>query len=333
MLGYLRLILALAVAASHANLRIAGLNPGVVAVIGFYLISGYVMAGLIRRHYSPPGQAPAFYLDRALRLLPQYLCYLTLALAWHLYSRHDNAFLRHPPSAGDLLNNLLIVPLNYYMYNGSDHYTLIPPAWSLGAEIQFYLLAPFLLLWPQRIRIAAAASLGTYLAALAGHLHSDWYGYRLLPGVLLFFLLGAHLQQLHQQQRQRRAAALVALVALLAGAAMLTLQWHGSLRQPYKLETLLGLVLGIVLLHTLATRPRTRGDDLAGDISYGVFLNHFLILWTLYPQGLSAGQWPGFLALSLALAWLTQRCIERPLLTLQRRIRGAPQAAKLEKGI
>ena len=48
---------ALAVAASHVDYRIAGLNPGVSAVVGFYLISGYVMAGLLQRHYPTPAQA------------------------------------------------------------------------------------------------------------------------------------------------------------------------------------------------------------------------------------------------------------------------------------
>ena len=199
MLGTLRLILAVLVALSHANLRVAGLNPGVIAVIGFYLISGYVMAGLIRRHYAQPQGAPAFYLDRAIRLLPQYLFYIFLTLAWHLYSRADNYFLSRIPGPLDLLNNLLVVPLNYYMFNGSDRYTLIPPAWSLGAEVQFYLLAPFVLLWPKRLFVVGLLGLVFYGAALAGLINSDWFGYRLLPGVLLFFLLGAYLQQLHHQ--------------------------------------------------------------------------------------------------------------------------------------
>jgi peptidoglycan/LPS O-acetylase OafA/YrhL len=309
------------VAASHAGFRIGGLNPGVVAVIGFYLISGYVMASLIRRHYSLPGHAPAFYLDRAIRLLPQYLFYLSLTLAWQLYSRAENYHLSHPPTATDLLNNFLIVPLNYYMYNGSDHYALIPPAWSLGAEIQFYLLAPFLLVWPKRMLAAGIASLGVYLAALGGLINSDWFGYRLLPGVLLFFLLGALLQQSHQQQQYQRARVMAALVAALAALAIGLLQLNGSLRQPYNFETLLGLLIGIVLLHTLARGPRTRRDDLAGDLSYGVFLNHFLVIWTVYPQGISAAQLPGFLALCIALAWLSQRYIEQPLLALRRRLR------------
>ncbi len=327
MLGSLRLILALAVAASHTSLLVGGLNPGVVAVIGFYLISGYVMAGLIRRHYSQIAQAPAFYLDRAIRLLPQYLFYGGLTLAWHLYSQASTPFLRSNPSPGDLLNNLLIVPLNYYMYNGSDHYTLIPPAWSLGAEVQFYLLAPLLLIWPKRMLAAGLLSLGVYLAALGGLINSDWFGYRLLPGMLLFFLLGAWLQHQHQQRQHTRALAMTVGVAALAALALGLLYLNGTLRQPYNFETLLGLILGLLLLHSLATRPRTRWDALAGDISYGVFLNHFFIMWTLYPQGVGSAQLPGFLALSMALSWLSQRLVEQPLLKLRHRFRNSPEAA------
>ena len=51
-MGLLRLFLAYMVLLSHAGVRIATYNGGVVAVIGFYLISGYVMAGLLRRYYD-----------------------------------------------------------------------------------------------------------------------------------------------------------------------------------------------------------------------------------------------------------------------------------------
>lgn len=321
MLGLLRFTLALAVAASHANFRIAGFIPGVIAVIGFYLISGYVMAGLIRRHYNQPAKAPAFYLDRALRLLPQYFTYLGLVLAWHLYTNTENYYLSHAPTAGDIINNLLIVPLNYYMWNGSEHYTLIPPAWSLGAEIQFYLIAPFLLFLPKHLLIAGVLSLGVYLAALANLINSDWYGYRLLPGVLWIFLLGAFMEHLHEQKQHTQAAAVATLVVILATIALATLQHFGALKHPFNAETLLGLILGVSLLHTLATRPRTHWDDRAGDLSYGVFLNHYLLLWAIYPQGVSLQQLPVFLLTSIALAWLTQRHIEQPLLKWRKKIR------------
>lgn len=321
MLGTLRLVLALLVALSHAGVRVAGLTPGVLAVVGFYLISGYVMAGLIRRHYHHRGQVPAFYLDRVIRLAPQYFFYVGLTLAWYFFSQPvGNPYLSHSPSTLDILNNLLIVPLNFYMYTGSDEFTLIPPAWSLGAEVQFYLMAPFILIWPRRMLAAGLVSLGFYLAALGSLIHSDWFGFRLLPGTLLFFLLGAYLQQLHHRQQKTRAAALATAVALLAAVAIVVLQRLGLLPHTFHVETLLGLMLGVVLLCALAPLARTRWDNLAGDISYGVFLNHFLIMWTVFPGGVSTAQLPALLALSITLAWLTQRYMEQPLLKLRRRL-------------
>lgn len=333
MLGTIRLLLALAVAASHAKVLVAGLNPGVIAVVCFYLISGYVMAGLMQRHYSHASQAPAFYLDRAIRLLPQYLFYCGMTLAWHFFSSVATPFLIRSPGAVDLLNNLFIVPLNYYMFNASDQYTLVPPAWSLGAEIQFYLIAPVLLLQPKRLWGVGLLSICVYVAALFGLLNSEWFGYRLIPGVLFMFALGAGLQHFHQQVSSVAARHLTIAVVLAAAIALGLLQLNGLLHQPYSFETLLGLIIGMTLLHTLAQRRPatsaksanlakcTKWDTLAGDISYGVFLNHFFIIWTLYPNGVDASQIPIFLTICFALSLVSQRLVEQPLLKLRHRFR------------
>ena len=70
------------VVVSHAGVTFAGLNPGVIAVVVFYLISGYVMAALVRGHYLAPPLPLLFYADRAGRIFPQYLFYVVAALAW-----------------------------------------------------------------------------------------------------------------------------------------------------------------------------------------------------------------------------------------------------------
>lgn len=334
MLGTLRLILALAVAASHVDFRVAGLNPGVSAVIGFYLISGYVMSGLLQRHYPTPRAAGGFYIDRALRLMPQYLFYASLTLLWYGFARLPagnptlDYFLGAVPGIGDYVNNLLVVPLNYYMWNGSDRFTLLPPAWSLGTEIQFYLLAPLLLLatqpWHTRQRpfflTVFALALVVVALALAGVVNSDWFGYRLLPGVLVYFFLGALLHRCHraamgaEQGAEQRAIVLIFGAVMLALIAGLLADAHGSLHQPYNQEVLLGLVIVFPLLHLLARRGRQRWDELAGDISYGVFLNHFLVFWVFFPAGVSLAQLPLFLGICVALAWVIQHWVERPCL-------------------
>jgi peptidoglycan/LPS O-acetylase OafA/YrhL len=117
-MGLLRLVLATLVLLSHAGVRVAGYNPGVFAVVVFYLISGYVMAGLIHHHYDAPRHIGSFYADRALRIFPQYLFYMGAALVWQVATGTTTLFLTRSPSAIDLLNNFTVIPLNFFMFNG-----------------------------------------------------------------------------------------------------------------------------------------------------------------------------------------------------------------------
>ena len=347
-MGYLRLILALLVLLSHAGCRVAGLNPGVTAVIGFYLISGYVMAGLVRAHYNAPQRMHWFYADRLLRLAPQYFTYALLAALLWAWLRTQAApgapplspFLKNDPSWVDWLNNLLVVPLNYYMVNGSEQFALVPPAWSLGAELQFYLLAPAMLLWPRVGVVLALVTLGVHVMALVHWLHTDWYGYRLIPGVLWVFGMGMLLFA-WQRSRPRWADALALAAPLLALGVYLLLRRHGLHAVPFHQEVLLGWGLGVPLVHWLGlvgmpTKQQVstlqhRAHTLAGDASYGVFLNHFLLIWCAQTLGWQPDvSQPGhagpvglvlLACASVAVAVASQRYIEQPVLKLRRRIR------------
>lgn len=201
MFGTLRLILAYMVLISHLNITLQGKNPGVVAVVIFYLLSGYMMTGLLRRRYPQFKNLGGFYLDRLWRIYPQYLFFSLLTL-WLIHAQPiDSYFVSAPLDSLKILSNALIVPLNYYMFNGIDRSTLIPPAWSLGAELQFYLLVPCLLLLHKHLRACCLwGSFALTLLAFGGYLNSDWYAYRLLPGALYIFLSGSYCYD-RQQQR------------------------------------------------------------------------------------------------------------------------------------
>jgi peptidoglycan/LPS O-acetylase OafA/YrhL len=323
MFGTLRLLLAAAVALSHLGIGLGGLNIGVPAVVVFYLISGYVIRALLD---AGPGLG-AFYADRALRLAPQYLFFLLLGAAlWALGA--TSPFLACDPGPWEWAANLLVVPLNYFMFNGLDAFTLIPPAWSLGCEIQFYLLAPWLWRAPPVVRrVFFGVSLLVYGLALGGWLETDAFGYRLLPGVLWIFLLGGWLHELPRGRVLGLCLALWLAHWLLLGL----LTWQPGWRVPFNREVALGLVVGLPLLAVLARLRLRSWDTGLGHLSYGLFLAHFALIWTwqiLAGDTASLPPVPLYLGLGLLLAGLGWWLVERPVTRLRRRWRHPVRASR-----
>lgn len=120
-------------------MRWAGLNPGVIAVVGFYAISGYVMTGpdtaLLQPRWAESG---GFYADRA--SLAAYYVTALLTAALFVWSGPFPPFLDRVPGPVDALNNMLVIPLNFFMWNGSDQVYCSSQPRSLGCEMLFYLL-------------------------------------------------------------------------------------------------------------------------------------------------------------------------------------------------
>ncbi len=341
MFGILRLLLAALVAASHCGLTLAGLNPGVVAVVVFYLLAGYVMQDQLVRYFPAAGDTPRFYRDRLLRLYPLYLFYLGLTLLLVLALDYRRGFLADGLTPAALAQNLLIIPLDYYMYTGIDRATLIPPAWSLGAELQFYLLAPLLLRGPWRFWSAYGASSLIFLAAAAGWLHTDHWGYRLLPGVLFLFLTGALLRAPRLRHRApphtahlawlpRTAPPPAPLALAVAALAYLLARAAGNLHAPFLREVLTGLLAGLALIPLLERLPPRPWDLRLGYLAYALFLAHFLPIFALDALGGPAPGTPAHLALvlasALALAELGWRLVERPVVRWRKAWRQRPRA-------
>ncbi len=318
-MGALRFLLAFSVLISHLGIRINGLTPGVIAVIVFYLIAGHVVARLWRTWRHQPDGCGRFYRDRAWRILPQYTAALLFAtLIWA--GGAQSPFIANRPGWSDWLANILIVPLNFYMYTGQDGFTLIPPAWSLGAETQFYLMAPLLL--SQKLSIILmvfAISFGIFALAQVQILDTDHYGYRLIPGVLFIFLLGA----LHELAY--RYTSLRKLLIVLWSLNLIYLLWLFTVGQylPYNAEVALGLMIAMPLLALLGKPKvvarnnsiRTQLDRRLGELSYGVFLYHFPVIWLLKLQApvLAASDIFAVIALSVCCAAIGHWVIERPL--------------------
>lgn len=279
-MGVLRLFLATLVVFSHMGYTVYGYNPGVVAVVVFYLLAGQVVAKL---WFKAPveNRFKWFMRDRSLRILPAYYVSLVVVtLAWAVGLLAPSYFLSHSPSAFDWFANISILPMNYFMFNGTDRFALLPTVWSLAVEVQFYLLVPILLSFRVLWRVAAVLSLLVFGAAQLGWLHPDYFGYRLLPGVLWIFLSGTLLGR----PSPRNDYVLSASWALCCSYTTYLL-WSNQ-TPSYVLEVALGYVLGIPILLYLRQNSlistRAKGvQRLAGAYSYPLFLIHLPIIWCI----------------------------------------------------
>ncbi|SDB54469.1 Peptidoglycan/LPS O-acetylase OafA/YrhL, contains acyltransferase and SGNH-hydrolase domains [Pseudomonas sp. NFACC23-1] len=315
-MGAYRLLLAVLVAVSHMGVTFMGINPGAVAVVSFLIISGFVMTSLIERTYNTPGQIRLFYMDRLLRLYPQFLVYFVLSCAVIHFLLPGT-----PPAAALTLENIAtslpIVPLGFYMF-GITVPEILPPAWSLGLEMCFYLLIPFLILYRMR-GIAFALSVTVFMVASLGYLDTDIYGYRLLPGVLFIFLCGSYLYR-----AQAKGLWIASITIAVAALMFLTIIVGIIPRRPLTAEVTLGIALGLPTVFLLSRLKHHRLDEFLGNISYGVFLNHFVVIYVLrafWPVEYSILIITVVLVLSLAMSGVSYYAVERPALKLRHALR------------
>lgn len=330
MLGVLRLVLACCVALSHANVALAGYHIGVPAVIVFYILAGYVV-GLQWRQIaigrSRTGAVLAFWRDRMLRLLPTYFAVLALTALVALLARPQSYFLSAEPGIACVLGNLTIIPLNFYPFNGLDRCSLIPVSWSLGLEIQFYLLFPLLLAARPLLLLLGVTSLIIYAAAGAGFIHTDIWGYRLLPGTLFIFLIGTLLAWLESRNNEH-GSIVVAGLGCLAGTVAAGMVLAGpQATVNFAFETAVGLALALPLIVLGRRIRRSRLDDLAGMAAYPLFLVHFALLWAfeaLMPSWLvTPGGIGVYLVVCLLISLTLAIGIDAPTMRLRRRLRHA----------
>lgn len=321
MFGTYRLVLAVLVVLSHLRAHVAGMNPGVAAVVQFFLVSGFVMTALVTRHYPGLGrQTLWFWADRALRIFPQYLFFLALTGLW---AWSWPTYLRGTPTAGVIAAHVVVLPLNLYPWWDALHRAfLLPQAASLALEEQFYLLFPFLLARRTACIAVFAVSFAVLGLAALGRVDRVVHAYVLPTGTLCIFLAGALVQRWAAGAVRARWVVL-AWAAFAALAILLALR--GKLDRGYNDEILAGILAGIPVVALLAKLPQRPLDDALGRMSYGVFLGHMIPVT-------AAGRWIGdswgpvptaaaVVAASIALGWFGWWIVERPTARLRHELR------------
>jgi peptidoglycan/LPS O-acetylase OafA/YrhL len=325
----------------------------------FFVLSGFLITGILLDARGGEGYFQTFFARRVLRIFPLHYAYL--AVLFLLLPLLVPAFDRGPGHPGWLwsyLGNVLFVREGGFQASPyAAHF------WSLAVEEQFYLAWP-LVVWLLPARRLAVACLGIVAGAFALRyaIHHTTYdataAYVLTPARMDALALGALVAVAARLPGWWPVARRAAPWVLVASAAAVAAVWvrQGALfgGDPVAQVWAFGpLAAGFAAVLVLAVDGRSGALArplasptlrTAGNYAYGLYVLHYPIFLGLEAAGVTAGSIAGlagsrllgiagFTALAgaatFAAALLSWRLVERPFLRLKDRL---PYGAGREAG-
>lgn len=305
---------------------IPGFSGGFAGVDVFFVISGFLMAGIVvggleKGRFTLVG----FYLARARRIVPALLLVVLVVLvvgALILMPADYKQMGRHARDSLFFMSNLRYLKESGY-FDAASHEKWLLHTWSLAVEWQFYLLYPLLLALVHRFFPKPRLLLLLHILALLLSFGLAVYWVNIKPE-RAFYLLSARAWELllgglvffagrlAWNPAQQRAAEWLGLGLILASITLINAQhsWPGALALPATLGA------ALVLL-ARRTQSLSTGNPLAqwlGLRSYSIYLWHWPIFVALvYFDTQKDMLWVGAaLALSLLLSELSYRAVENP---------------------
>jgi peptidoglycan/LPS O-acetylase OafA/YrhL len=305
-MGSIRTILAIAVVFAHSyGFVFVG---GRLAVQLFYIISGFLISYILieSRTYQTK---TAFYKNRFLRLFPIYwivaiVTFLAIfTVQFSLNQTHNiiSTFdaVSWQGKASLAFSNIFIFGQDWIMFTGVRDGVfqfvtnfnisevavwqglLVPQAWTLGVEISFYVIAPFVLVKPRLMLFLLLSSLllRGYLISIGLGMKDPWT-YRFFPTELALFLLGACSHQFLKPWYEVKGLITSRLSVLFTLVIFIYCVIYFLL--PYRtLNTLLLLAVFIFSLpYLFHFQSLNRWDKKIGELSYPIYISHFLVIWT-----------------------------------------------------
>ena len=322
----LRAFAAVLVVVYHAGLT----SGGYIGVDIFYVISGYLITGLLLRELENSGTLAlrAFYLRRVKRLLPTsfFVLFVTAISAWYLYPSTMRAELgKDIAAAGIYISNYLFA----FWQMDYQNLSAVPPVvihyWSLAVEEQFYLFWPFIILAlfksGGRKRVGygiTAISLISFLFSLYQTSVEPIWAFYSLPTRAWELGIGALLLYIPSRITFSQNYLWIALGLFLYGT--LIFQDNTPFPGTAALVPVVATALSIAAVHSWPKVLNHIGNhrivQWLGEISYPLYLWHWplLVIPAVYfGRGLHIYEKALCVVATLALADLTHRYIEEPL--------------------
>lgn len=310
------------------HFSVGGLSGGFVGVDVFFVISGFLMSGIIGSRLQQGNFSIwAFYWARAQRIIPAlvFVAVVLLILGWFFLAPADYKMLgRHVNKSVFFISNIGYLKESGY-FDSASHDKWLLHTWSLSVEWQFYLALPVVLvavwkLFPSKkvmILVHLIALVFSFITCMvltntapqkAFYLLQSRSWEMLLGG--LCFLLGAELKLSRVARRTLEYGGLLLIVA-----SMFCLKssdaWPGYLA----LLPTLGAVMVLAAKSEGSFWSHNRFTEWLGTRSYSLYLWHWpLVAALFYCYQQNNHFWiAGAILLALLMSELSYRLVEQPL--------------------
>lgn len=266
----------------------------------FFVLSGFLITGILLKTVGKPKYLQNFYIRRTLRIFPLY--YLLLIICLLVLPELDSL----KPQTEYYTNNQFY----FWIYAQNWLFALNPPEnsnflfhlWSLGVEEQFYLIWPFLILWIKKpkilLLIVSLLLIGImlfrswlWIYQMEGIQYFSLYAFSRIDGICIGCML-ALINYINFEYIRKYTSLIVISIALL-NFAFYFLNKIEDFSYPYYPfigYTTFGFIFAIVIyeatrvksgiLYIILTIPILR---FIGKISYGFYIFHWPIYFLLNP--------------------------------------------------
>lgn len=355
-MGTLRFLLALCVVVTHSSGGTVfghSLFAGETAVQGFYIVSGFLITMVLntRPEYRSISN---FYISRYLRLWPAYAVVALLALVL-LKSATWPAAVAKLDIAGAafvVASNAIIFFQDLFLFlavnpDGSLYFTshfatepgtplhtllLVPQMWTVGIEMTFYAVAPFVCRSPARL--TGLFVFGTAVRLALGYWSPpdvDPWHYRFAPAEMMLFA-GGGLAWFAGESIRRRVPELAMQIVgciCLAALAFIIIATPVEVQSFSKTLLLLNprlLALIVISCPFLISLSRLwKFDGAIGELSYPMYLSHFFIneAMSRYTPSLMTPDNFTYVCVTIALSFALFRLVALPVDSFRQRFGAA----------
>ncbi|WP_167381739.1 acyltransferase family protein [Pseudoalteromonas agarivorans] len=314
----LRAFAVIAVVLFHFNP--ATLPGGFAGVDVFFVISGYLMTGIIFKKLDANNFSLfSFYIARARRIIPALatLCLALLLYGWlYLIPSEFQLLSKHTSVSMGFISNLAYWRESGY-FDAISHEKWLLHTWSLSVEWQFYIIYPALLLLLKRKFTLSAIKKFILCSTIVGFLYCIYASYT-TPNLAYYFLSSrawemmigglAYLYPFKFNSTVRKTSHLIGIALILASYILIdeTNYWPGFLA----LIPCLGAYLIIIARDNYSFLTGNYIFQKIGTWSYSIYLWHWPLVIFYYERSGGHSSPIVYIFLSVFFGVLSYRYIE-----------------------